>query len=335
MEPKVYIVIVNYKNPIDTVECLESVLKLEYSNCSIIVVDNSEDDNSVDYIKTWAIGETKEIATQFPELVYPLAPKPLDFEIIHANQGRISDCMLTILLTDNRGFAAGNNDALKLILKQKDFSYVWLLNNDTVIDPMSLSYLVKQSTENSKVGIMGSKLMKYYKPTEMQGVGARYNKWIGKTTEIGAGEIDNGQYDRQMEFDYVIGASMLVKREFLATVGVLEEDFFLYFEELDWALRGAKKGWRLNFCSNAIVFHKMGASISKEKGKSSLISDFYMVRNRILVSKKYYPHTLPFIYLSMIMVVFNRILRNQFDRIGMILRILLNPKSFYKRAEDN
>lgn len=330
MPPKVFIILVNYNGYLNTVECLESVLKLDYSSFNVIVVDNSTDD-SFEMLKKWS-NEVIAVESYYGDLVLPYVNKPIDcvfttedsVENIHPGQSSL----LFIKSRENRGFAAGNNLALKYI-NREDYQYVWLLNNDTVVERNSLTELVRNAeSADGKTGMWGSKLMMYYERGLIQGVGGYYNKWIGRVKEIGFGEEDKGQWDNvAFDFDYVIGASMFVRKEFILDVGLMEEDYFLYYEELDWAILGKQKGWGLGFTHASRVYHKMGASIKNEMARSnSELSDFYSARNRIMLTKKYFPLALITLYPAFLKFVINRIRSRQFSRILMLLKILLNPE---------
>ena len=327
MTPKVLVVLVNHKGHKDTVECLESVLKSDYSNFSVVVVDNSGDNTSINYIQDWAQGRVAA-ETMHPDLVYPPVNKPLKLSIVGDSdfRGEFIES-ITILSAPNRGFAAANNVALRLALHQ-DFDFFWLLNNDTVVSHNAPSELVQAASSQDDVGILGSKLLLYHNPSVLQGVGGNYNKWVGKVHEIGAFEQDRHQWDQKnFRMDYVIGASMFVSKNFLSSVGLMNEDFFLYYEELDWALRAKEKGWRLVFVPASKVYHKGGASINKSAVKgNSLLSDFYAVRNRILITRKFFPYALITLYPSFLMFIWNRIKLKQYARIGLMLRIIMHPK---------
>ena len=330
MSPKVYIILVNYNGYLNTIECLESVLKLNYDGFSVIVVDNSTDD-SFKMFYNWT-RELVDIQTGFSDLVLPYVNRPVDCVFTHEGEFvnfSESKCSLFFVKAKaNNGFAAGNNLALQLI-KDSKYDYVWLLNNDTVVERDSLSELVRTATSSpDKTGMWGSKLLLYYEPDLLQGVGGYYNKWVGRVKEIGYREVDKGQWDHaSFDFDYVIGASMFVRREYIEDVGAMEEDYFLYYEELDWAIRGKQKGWSQAFSPKCRVYHKMGASIRKEiAARNSKLSDFYSARNRIVLTKKYFPFALLTLYPAFLKFVLNRMRTRQFSRILMLLSILANPK---------
>jgi GT2 family glycosyltransferase len=248
LSPKAYIILVNYNGWIDTIECLESVLKLAYQNFQVIVVDNNSPNNSLEYIQQWAEGERKPIPSEHTiiySLVYPLIPKPVSYKIYGKNEAEEAAGSTTSLpkvifiqAGENGGFAAGNNVGIDFALKRGDADYVWLLNNDTVVDRKALSYLIEHFEDSPiKLGILGSKLLYYHNPSIIQAIAGRYNPWLSTTGHIGGNVTDTGQYDSHHvpSADYIVGASMFISKQFLLDVGNMQEDYFLYFEELDWS----------------------------------------------------------------------------------------------------
>lgn len=334
MSNHVLIILVNYKGHFDTVECLESIFKLTDVNFKVAIVDNSEDENSIEYISNWALGKTTTIDTQHPHLIYPLHQKPIDFDVRNESETDVQFVKsITIIRSKNRGFAAANNVALAYSLRQ-NFDFFWLLNNDTIIEADSLSSLLKCSHENSKTGIWGSKLLLYQNPTVLQGVGGRYNKWFGKVSEIGYLQADHNQWDaKDFTMDYVIGASMFIEKRFLLDVGLMEEDYFLYYEELDWAIRGKQKDWNIGYCSKSRVYHKMGSSINEKQTRGpSLLADYYSARNRVLITKRYFKYAYITLYPAFSKFIINRIIAGQYSRIMMLFNILLAPKKHFKET---
>jgi GT2 family glycosyltransferase len=330
----VLIILVNYKGHLDTVECLESIFKLKGVDFKVAVIDNSEDEVSIEYITNWALGKVTSIDTQYSHLTFPLIEKPIAFHVGNESDIDIQfEEPITIVKSSNRGFAAANNIALKHSLRQ-NFDFFWLLNNDTVVEPDSLLQLLNCALEDSKVGICGSKLLLYQDPSTLQGVGGRYNKWFGKVSEIGYLQQDNHQWDsKSFSIDYVIGAAMLIQKKFLVDVGPMEEDYFLYYEELDWAIRGRRKNWDIGYCSKSKVYHKMGSSINKkQKSGSSLLADYYSVRNRILITKRFFRYAYITLYPAFSKFIINRIILGQYSRIIMLLKIIYSPKKHFKET---
>ena len=342
---KVYIILLNYNGWKDTLECLESVLKLECPGYQVVVVDNDSPNRSMDHMLSWAKGDTSAMVVneQLKELSTPHCTKPIDFVLYNNAQAlaggdlelesRYSNPVIFIQSGDNKGFAAGNNLGIEYVLKKNDADFVWLLNNDTVIDPGALSALLEKAQEYSrsdqKVGIIGAKLMFYDMPAIIQGVGGVYNKWLSISRHIGGSEKDIGQYNNNKVsevMDYPIGASMFVSINFIKNIGLMCEDFFLYYEEMDWVLRGRKKGWKIGYCWKSKVFHKEGGSIgtsSVAKDKSKL-ADYYGLRNRIVFTRKQFPKYIVPVLLGFFIVVFNRVRRMEFDRLGLVYRAIFD-----------
>jgi len=321
---KVYVLILNWNGWADTIACLESLFQNTYSNFQVIVCDNGSTDASMDKIKQWANGSLKAVIPD--ELATGLCPKPISYtevlmKDINKENNIVNEPLIFIETGSNLGFAGGNNVGLRFVLAQNDFAYVWILNNDTIIVKDSLDELVKAMAADASLGICGSKLMYYQNPTQVQALGGKYNKFLGTSCHIVKSED-------LLNMDYVVGASMLVSKTFIETIGFMQEDYFLYYEDLDWAVRG-KKLFKLECNLNSVVYHKEGASTggnTKDKDTKSKISDYYSIRNRVLFTKKYFMWYLPTVYLGLIMTIVNRVRRKQYSRVWMILKILLIRK---------
>lgn len=339
-KPKVYIIILNYKTWADTIECLESVLRNDYENYQVIVVDNDSPNNSMEYIKAWADGKLDVFVSKdspLRNLSYPPIPKPISYLFYTKDEIELLElenkyAPLIFIKSDyNGGFSYGNNLGIKYALKKDDFDYVWLLNNDTVIEKDALKNLVDKALyykkQNKKIGIIGSKILYYDKPKIIQSVGCKMNKFLGTSSQIGELEKDMGQYDNEdivKEFYYITGASMFITKDFLKDVGLLSEDYFLYYEEPDLAERGRKKGYSLGYSFTSRVYHKEGSTIgSSSKGElKSELSDYYSLKNRVVFMKKFYPYYLPIALLGFIVVIINRVKREQFNRLKTVLKAL-------------
>lgn len=343
MQPKVCIVLVNYKTWKDTVECMESIMKSDYSNYQIVVVENGSGDDSWQNLLKWTRGEmthTAEPSNPLYKLSFPPAQKPILYFRSHAGEsdtlrlGPMEGIMPVLYIKSemNLGFAGGNNTGIRYALNS-GFDYVWLLNNDTVIEKDAISELVRfaeeKSSKGKKLGIIGSKLMVYDKPQKMQGVGAVFNKYSGKSKIIGAQEVDQGQYDNtDIQCNYVIGASMFVSKQFLLDVGLMSEEYFLYNEENDWSARARLKGWDVGVAVKSKVYHKQGASTgnSPKKSKWQIKALNYKYRGKIKLYKKYYRPQLPFLYLHLISRSIKYILKGNRAEAKVIYAAIFNTK---------
>jgi len=342
MDEKVYIIILNYNNWVDTIECLESVFRNEYSNYQVIVVDNNSTDNSMEYIKSWTEG-TLDIWVNpkhpLRNLSFPPIKKPISYifytketaeksgdsekekEIIKnvPNNTTSNHPLVLIQAIENRGFSAGNNIGIKYASAKNDFEYIWLLNNDTVIKKNTLVNLINcANSKGKKYGMFGTTLLYYDKPDLIQALGGKFNKYFAtgkhKFAKQKLNEINENNIQK---VDYIIGASLLMRKEFIENIGLLSEDYFIYYEEIDLAFRAQKKGYKMFICNESIVYHKEGATINKTE-----FSDFYAIRNRKLLIKKYYPFYIPFIYIGYVIAIFNRLKRKEFKKAYNIIKII-------------
>lgn len=335
--PLVYVVLVNWNGWADSVECLESLFRSDYPHYRVVLCDNGSSDGSLDKIKAWAEGRLVAEAACGGEpgrLSSPPIEKPLayrEYARLEAEGGGSAGAapLTLVRVGENLGFAGGNNVGLRFALSRGDFSFVWLLNNDTVVTPDTLGALVRRMRQSPGAGICGSKLLYYRDPGVIQGLGgARYNRWLGTNRHLGYLEPDQGSRSRDVAagLDYVIGASMLVTRSFLEQIGLMSEEYFLYFEELDWAYR-ARGRFGLAYAADSVVYHKEGGSAGtgapETKGRKV---DYFVVRSRLLFTWKFVPWALPTIYLGLVCILVNRMRRGQWDRIPMILGLALSSR---------
>jgi len=203
-------------------------------------------------------------------------------------------------------------------------AYAWLLNNDTVVEPGALAALVRRSAAAPDAGIVGSTLLFYGAPDQVQAYGgARFwpaRAWarpIGLQTTRRA--LDAAEVAHiEAEMAYVIGASMLVSAAFLRDVGLMEESYFLYYEEIDWARRGAGR-YRLAYAPDSVVYHKVGQSA----GTESLMSLHFMYRSRMQFMRRHYRRQLPLAYLALLWTAAKAVLkgrRSEWQAIAKVLR---------------
>ena len=281
-----YVIIVNYNGWEDTIACLESVFKLAYPDVHVVVVDNGSKNQSADYLRAWAEGNLSPYPGAHRELMLPLASKPIDYNYLAAEALENSENNGAIPLTiidskKNGGFSYGNNLGIKYALRDKNLAYLWLLNNDTVVGPDVLTHYINRHhqlvQDKQKVGMLGATLLHFSNPKSIQCRGGyHYNPWFAYVTPV----LKPAEVNK---ISYLAGASLFVPKEFVEDVGLLEEDYFLYFEELDWIKRGKKRGWSLAYAPQAVVYHKEGATIG---GSSQLKKNRKKYIERLLFPKK-------------------------------------------------
>lgn len=305
----VAIVIVNYNGSSDTLCCITSLLQSSFTDFRIIIVDNASRDDS--------ISELTE------NLSFKYGVSRIRDQVVSFLNGKI----ILLLSPINGGFAYANNMGAKYaIMNYPRLEFLWFLNNDTVVNYDTLANLVVGlNLSDKKVGMLGNKLLFLDNPKKIQAIGGLYNKFLSKCKHIGAYELDKGQYDNQIPYmDYIIGASMFVRKSFIIDVGYMCEDYFLYFEELDWILRGREKGWNFSYIPSAVVFHKEGGSTKITSKKISEFPDICQLRNRILFTKKFYPYCLCSVYLACFSTIVLRFIRGDFKRAGVLFKNYLS-----------
>lgn len=242
----VCIVILNWNGYQDTVACVESCLQSNYPAYSIIIVDNGSRDNS-----------EKLFRQRFP-----------DIEILQTGS--------------NLGFAGGNNVGIRHALAS-GADYVWLLNNDTIIAPDALTELVKLAESSPRIGMVGSKILFHEQPSKIWFAGGFLTVGGGDVIHRGFGDEDTGQYDVPCRVDFITGCSMLVKADLIAEVGPMREDYFLYWEDVDWSRSAVEKGWDIYYAPAAKVWHKVSASAVNR----STSQWYYFTRNACLFIERH------------------------------------------------
>lgn len=325
------VILLNWNGWKDTVECLESVFRLNASRFRIVVCDNASTDGSLEKIKEWARGDLKAESAnpQLSHLSAPPFPKPIPYIELTREQAEsgtaISEEQLVLIQNGgNLGFAGGNNVALRYALGDTSCLFFWVLNNDTVVETDALSAMVRLMQHRSEVGLCGSLNLSYYNPKEVQAQGGKpYCPLTARVPTLPIRTV--GELDSNPEsMDFVNGASMLASRAFLERVGLMEESYFLYFEELDWAMR-AKGKFKLGYARESVIYHKEGATIGSnpDRMKRSLLSEEYLSRSRVLFTKRFLPWALPSVLVWVCIAAAYRLWRGDLGRAKLMLNAML------------
>lgn len=188
----------------------------------------------------------------------------------------LNENAIVILEKENGGFSAGNNIGIRYALEHGT-DYVFLLNNDTTIDSQAVRYLVDASEEDDKIGITTGNIYYYSQPEELWYSNGIYNYKKGATYMVN---------DASEEVSFVCGCMMLIKRAVIEQIGFLSDDFFLYSEDTEYDCRAVAAGWKLKWTPKAKVYHKISASTVE----NSDFQQYYMIRNNLLIVKRYGTH---------------------------------------------
>lgn len=277
------VVLVAYDSADVIVDALESLFAAAHSDqvaLRVVVVDNASPDDSVARIRAWQSGETAYGApADLPYSAPPVVAKP------------ISEPALQILRADhNGGFAAGVNLGVSALFSQPEINRVWVLNPDSVVPKGTVGAFARH--DPGPFSLMGGRVLYYDRPDIIQIDGGRINLRTGVAVNINLREPRSTPLPRPEELDFVMGASMVVSRQFWERVGPMHEDYFLYYEEVDWAL--TRGDLPLAVCPEAVIHHRAGTAIgSPTAGRpASPFSLYFKHRARMMFLRRHAPRNM-------------------------------------------
>jgi GT2 family glycosyltransferase len=282
----------------------------------IYVVDNHSGDDSL-----FRIQERLDALVEAKPKTYRLQSQDADPPSVQRPDSADERATVCLIPSDqNRGFGGGVNLGLRAALLDPSIQLFWILNNDTEIMPGALEALKNVFRRDASLGVLGSCLCYQTHPEIIQAVGGQYRPWLGTTRHVLGGRLYQEalrEADRP-DIDYAVGAAACIRREVLMEAGLFPEDYFLYFEDMDWAFSVRKKApqWRIDFCLESVVLHQEGASTGaneSEGKKTTLLADSYYQRNRLRFARRWYPGRYPLVHLTQLLVFLNRVKRRQWS----------------------
>ena len=313
--PRVAVVLVNWNGWQDTIACLDSLLPTLAPGSRVLVCDNASADQSLLHLTRWA--QDKLGATGFA----------VQDRVTAEQGGSQHDPALILVDTHaNLGFAGGNNVGIRYALAA-GFDYVWLLNNDTVVDNSTASALLQRMQQDPRIGMCGSTMFYFDQPQIVQclaGSAFDFTRAIGQPIGFGkpfdpATSIDSVE----THLAHISGASMMVSRAFLETVGLMDEGYFLYFEEIDWAIR-AKGRFTMGWAPLSFVWHKEGGSIgSSHRSRPSDTSLAYICANRLRFTRRRVPACYRTVQRRMLFEAMVYLKRRDWQAVSIHLRALM------------
>ncbi|MFQ5864019.1 MAG: glycosyltransferase family 2 protein [bacterium] len=281
----VHVIILNWNGKHDTLECLRSLEKVAYPNFRICLVDNASSDGTIEAVRE-----------HFPDVKI-------------------------IINSENLRFARGNNIGLQHALEH-GADYVLLLNNDTIVDPLLLQELVNVAESNANIGMVGPKIYHYDQPNLIWSAGGDISFWQGKIAHRGLRKVDAPKYNRISEVDYLTACALLIRKEVIQKVGLLDPSYFMYTEDADWCERTRRAGYKLFYVPSAKVWHKISATSG---GGLTSFKAFHKVKSSFLFFTKYarWYHwlTIPFfVSMSTLWFVSQQLLKGNFSTISSLFR---------------
>jgi len=291
--PLVCVIILNWNGLNDTIECIESVENCAYNNFKITIVDNCSSGD-----------QAYELKKAFPS---------------HD----------VLLCQQNYGYTGGNNAGIIYTRRKYNPDYVLVLNNDTVVDPSFINYMIETFSDKKEAGIVGSMVYYYGSNQMIQSAGGRVNM-TGEPYHVGNMKTDEGQYNYEYEIDYVMGSAMMISKDVIDRIGLFDDSFFCYWDETDLCFRAREAGYSVVISPHSIIWHKNSTPVTygdltKRKQPPKNIVTYYYNRNRIMFVRKhgsklqYLVFSVRFVVKSVIVLLFYVIYYNS---MGSVLSYL-------------
>jgi GT2 family glycosyltransferase len=286
MNDHVAVLIVGYRCAREIRVCLEALSRSTHGAFEVHVCENGGAEAFRQLAEEIASSEVLSDARAEPGSTHPI----LETRIARFASGQ---ALHLHRAGGNLGYAGGLNALMRHIAPDNRWSSIWVLNPDTEAEPDALRQLVAYA-RTGPYGIIGSRLILAETGT-VQLYGGRWRKWMARGFNIGLGQPRNATPDTPVErdMDYVSGAAMFVTRDYIETVGRMDERYFLYAEEVDWCFRRGE--FRLGYAHDAVVLHSHGATMgsSHDKRQRSALSVYLDERNKLLFTRRFFPAEYP------------------------------------------
>jgi len=250
LEASVAVIVVNWNGFDFSQACLESLRKVDFPDFRVVLVDNASQNQ-----------EGPRLKKTFPEI-----------ELIENST--------------NLGFSGGNNVGIRFALAG-GFSHILLLNNDTEVEPNFLGEMMQRFRQHPEIGVVQPLILFLKEPKKIWSAGGKWISSVGRAVTLGDREPVADFRIRKCELDWATGCCMLISRDALLKAGLLNEQYFAYFEDVEWSLRFKKDGFRINLAEKAIVYHEAGASSKKQTSEGTLSPAvfYYHVRNQFYLTR--------------------------------------------------
>lgn len=261
-------------------ECLDSLMAQAGSPPWVVVVDNASSDGTVAALRAWGAARPGTLAEA----------NTAEGAAAQGGAGRV----VVLHSGVNRGFAGGVNLGLKTLAAVSSVAHFWVLNPDAFAAPGAAEAILEAARQRPDYGIIGGRVCYAEPPQRIQIDGGTINRWTGVTGNINLGaEAATAPLPEAEAVDFVTGANLVASRRFYETVGPMREDYFLYYEEADWALR--RGGLPIVIAPGFSVFHHAGTAIGSPTLEriASPFSFWFKYRSRMLFLRRFNPAALP------------------------------------------
>lgn len=268
--PSVSIVLLNYNGFEDTIACLKSIKDISYENYNIVIVDNASTDDSCEKLESYL----KINVASYSKFHSPK----------EAMENNVNHEKYTLILSNyNGGYGYGNNIGIKYALNNAENDYFLLINNDTIVESNFLEPMVEVCEADKDIGIASGKIYFHDRPDVIWFNGGKLQSCTAKINHINYEEKDIGQIT-PYENTFITGCLWLLPKNIIHDVGLINEKYFMYVEDLEYCQRVLNSGYKLTVCKKSIIWHKVGGSGG---GELSAFSAYWMARNKVKFIMQY------------------------------------------------
>lgn len=246
--PRISIILVNWNGAIDTIECIRSLKKCQYTNFEIIVVDNNSERSDVELLKK-----------EFSSHIKILKNKT------------------------NLGFAGGVNTGINFALRSGS-DYLLLLNNDTVVEPDFLDFLIEQGEKNEDIGILVPKICYYSAPHIIWSAGGYISRLRASGFSYGDGKHEE-KFNNSKFVTFGSGCCLLIKANVLKKIGLFDENYYLYLEDADFCYRVKNAGYKIFYVGRSKILHKVNVASTRN---IDVLPLYFITRNRLYFARKFF-----------------------------------------------
>lgn len=292
--PILGVVVLAFNSDDVILDCLESLLASKGVRLRLVVVDNASTDTTVALLRKWAAGEHDYVTGDDVSFAIKPQKKPISLAEVEVTEALPDADVVLVHARINGGFAAGVNRGLEMLAADPDIGHFWVINPDSVTPPDTAAAFATATTENPGYGIMGGRVCYTEPADQIQIDGGIVNRWTGVcgNVHLGASHAATPAPDPRT-FDFITGASMVVSRAFYEAVGGMVEDYFLYYEEVDWAQRRGDLPFA--YAPGGLVYHRAGTAIGSPTLSrfASPFSLYFNHRGRMRFVRRFNPLGLP------------------------------------------
>ena len=280
--PPLGVAIVAFHSADVIIPCLDSLFASRGVALRVAVTDNASDDETVALIRDWAARRAAaDAAFAFAELPADTRDPPA--------------ATLTLLRSGhNGGYAFGVNAGLRLLLRDPALALFWVLNPDCVVPPETAARYAECGADGD-FALMSCRTLYCEQPARIQTDGGRVDRWTGVCSSVNAGRAPEGTpLPDPATLDFVTGGNLVASRRFTERAGLMTEDYFLYYEEVEWAFRRGDLPLRL--AKGAIVHHHVGTAIGSGNAsrRATAFANYFNTRNRLRFLRRNRPWAIPF-----------------------------------------